>query len=153
MAQARDDGFELALAGITAQGADQVGPHKAPTSPGAVAAEVGTPFDRVQAVVAYLQTQQRQVGAYAGQPRQAGGAVGCQHDAVVHVAGVFLDLERALAIVVQAAQVQVGKGLAHEVANGRACGLWPLRKGVHQGQSGLAFDDACHQSLQDIAVD
>ena len=96
MAQARDDGFELAFAGITAQGADQVGPHKAPARPGAVAAEVGATLDWVQAVVAYLQAQQRQVSAYAGQPHQAGGAVWCQHDAVVHVAGIFLDLELSL---------------------------------------------------------
>ena len=153
MAQARNDGFELAFAGVAAHRIDQMRTHEAATRPGTKAAEIGAALDRVQVVMADFKAQQRQVGTDAGKPDQAGGAIRRQHDAVIHVAPVLRHFERALAIVVKAVQIQVGKGLAHQVADGHAGYLWALREGVHQVQSGLAFDDACHPRLQDIAVD
>jgi hypothetical protein len=52
MPQAGHHPAQTATTGISAQGGNNVWAHKAATRPGAKPYKVGTPFDRVQAVVA-----------------------------------------------------------------------------------------------------
>ena len=61
VAQAGDERLQAAGAGIGADGGDEVRPHETRTGPGAIAHPVEAPADGLQAVVAHLQAQQRQV--------------------------------------------------------------------------------------------
>lgn len=153
MTQAGNNLFKSAFSGVRAHGADDSRAHKAPTGPGAKAAEVGSAFDRVQAVVADLKPQCGEVLAYAGQPGKTGGAVRGQHDAVVHVSAIVRHFQRAFAVVVKAVEVEVGKCLAHQVADRHPCCIGTLRECSHDRQRGLAFDNPLQHCLQHIAVD
>lgn len=61
VAQAGDKGLQAAGAGIGAEGGDEVRPHETRTGPGAIAHPVEAAADRLQAVVADFEAQQRQV--------------------------------------------------------------------------------------------
>ena len=100
MAQTRDDAGQPALAGIGAQSANDVRAHKPGAGPGAKTHKVGTALDRLQRVVANLQTQQRQVAANGRQPGDTRGMVWRNHDAVVHVAPIVGHFQRTLTKVV-----------------------------------------------------
>ena len=123
MAQAGYEWFEPLFASVLADGADQAGAHKTAAGPGAVAYKVNATLDGLQAVVADFQIQRAQVLANGFEPHQAGGAIWCQHHAVIHVPCVLRHLECALAKMVQAVEVDVGKRLAQQVANGHAVAL------------------------------
>ena len=127
--------------------------HKPGSRPGAKAHEIGPALDGVQAVVADLQAQKCQVRADGLQPCGTGGAVRCNHDAVVHVAGVAGHLQGALAKVVKAVEVNIRERLAHQVANGHACWLIAVGKLSQEGDGWLALDGLAQQHLQYIAVD
>lgn len=153
MAQARYCGLEVAAARIAPNGLDEMRADEAGASPCAVAHPIQPAPDRLQAEVADLQVQQRQVLPDAAQPLLRNGAVWRNHDGVVHVATIGGGLQRALAVVIEAAQVEIGKSLAHQVADGDANRRRSLGKVIEQPQRLRTLDDAAHQRGQDVAVD
>lgn len=61
VAQAGDERLQAAGAGIGADGGDEVRPYETRTGPGAIAHPVDAAADRLQAVMADFEAQQRQV--------------------------------------------------------------------------------------------
>lgn len=153
MPEARHQRLESPVAGVGADGCDEMRPNESGAYPGAIADPVDASAQWLQRVVTDAQAQQAQMLANGAQPLQARLPVGRDHDGVIHVAAVVGHFQRALGKVVQRVQVQVGKGLAHQVADGNAQRLRALRKQVQQPQGLRALDDALHDAGQYRAID
>ena len=103
--------------------------------------------------MADFQPQQRQVRPNALEPALPRGPIRRDHHGIVDVTGIVDDLQRALAEVVQAVEVQVAEGLAQQVADGHARGVGTLSEHHGQIDRAAALDDTLQQGAQDGPVD
>lgn len=151
--KARDNRFKPAFLHITTKGAQAAFADEARCAPCPKADKVGAATHGLQTVVADLKAKIAKMFGDCAQDSLAVRAALNDHDCVVHVPAVVLQLECALAKVIQAVQRDIRSGLRQQIADRHALGLRALRKHHDQRDKARVLDPPRIARLQHRSVD
>ena len=151
--KARDNRFKPAFLHITTKGAQAAFADEARCAPCPKADKVGAATHGLQTVVADLKAKIAKMFGDCAQDSLAVRTTLNDHDCVIHVPSVVLELERALAEVIQAVQRDIGCNLRQQVADRHTLWLRALREHHDQRDKALILDPSRVARLQHRAVD
>lgn len=153
MPKARDCRLKLVFLNVATKRAQAAFANEPRCAPRPKPDKVGTSAHGLQAVVTDLQAKIAKVFGNCAQHRLAVRAALHDHDRVVHVPAVVLELERALTEVIQAVERDVRCNLREQISNRHALGLRALRKHHDQRDKASVLDPPRIARLQHRSVD